>query len=84
VPIVVVGLLVLLFNAGKMRDGLAINSAACMTLLFLASVYFAQRRSPVRFVAWFFFIVMALNALAWVILTLMRKRIRQMETQCGI
>jgi hypothetical protein len=38
----------------------------------------------VRFVAWFFFVVVALNALAWVILALMRKRIRQMEAQCGI
>lgn len=84
VPIVVVGVLVLLFNRGKMREGVGINSAACMTLFFLASAYFAQRRSPVRFVAWFFFVVVALNALAWVILTLMRKRIRQMETQCGI
>ncbi|PYQ34849.1 MAG: hypothetical protein DMF57_05020 [Acidobacteria bacterium] len=84
VPLVVVGVLVLLFNRGRMRDSVAINSAAGMTLLFLASAYFAQRRSPVRFVAWFFFVVVALNALAWVILTLMRKRIRQMETQCGI
>jgi len=84
VPIVVVGLLVLLINRGKMRDGVGINSAACMTLFFLASAYFAQRRSPVRFVAWFFFVVVALNALAWVILALMRKRIRQMEAQCGI
>jgi hypothetical protein len=84
VPLVVIGVLVLLFNRGRMRDSLAINSAACMTLLFLASAYFAQRRSPVRFVAWFFFVVVALNALAWVILALMRKRIRQMETQCGI
>ena len=84
IPIVVVGVLVLLFNRGKMRDAVGINSAACMTLLFLASAYFAQRRSPVRFVAWFFFVVVALNALAWVILTLMRKRIRRMETECGI
>ncbi len=52
-----------------------INSVALMTCLIALAAYFARATSWVRFVAWFFLGVVALNALAAAIVFLLRGRI---------
>ena len=52
-----------------------INSAALMALLIALAAYFARATSWVRFVAWLFLAVVALNALAAAVVFLLRDRI---------
>jgi hypothetical protein len=52
-----------------------INSVALMALLIALAAYFARTASWVRFAAWFFLGVVALNALAAAIVFLLRNRI---------
>jgi hypothetical protein len=40
--------------------------------------------SRVRYVAWFFFAVIVCNSLAWLIMMMLRNRVRELEQRCGI
>jgi hypothetical protein len=72
-----------LFPATRNRDNRALNSIWMMSLTTLASAYVATLPSPARYVAWFFFAVLALNAIAFVIMWLLRARVRKLEARCG-
>ncbi|HEY8131541.1 MAG TPA: hypothetical protein VII12_06580 [Thermoanaerobaculia bacterium] len=64
--------------------GRKVNSVLTMVLMIVASSYFGMAASPVRYVAWFFFAVIAFNAAAWLIMMLMRDRVLELEQRCGI
>ena len=71
------------FTLIGMKNNLAILSVTTMSVMIAASSYLATTTAPVRFVAWFFLFVVALNAIAWLILLPLRHRIRELEKQCG-
>lgn len=78
IPIVIVGLLV-----RRTKDNLALNSAVLMSLLIAAAVVFARAQSWVRFAAWQFLALVALNALAAAVVFPLRGGIAEMENAAG-
>lgn len=87
-PLYLIGaVLVPLWNlaAGtKIENNQKLNSVAFMTLMVIASSYFGAIDSPARYVAWFFFAVLILNAAAWIVMALLRGKVREMEHRCGL
>lgn len=80
-PIVVGGpILRLIIGDG---DHVKIVSVMTMTLLLIASSYFAMSSSWARFTAWFFFAILILNSAAAVIVWLLRNPIRAAEERCA-
>jgi hypothetical protein len=73
-----------LLGGTSSRNNVKLNSVFLMTTMFLASAYFATLRSPVRYVAWFFFAVAILNGAASAIMFLLRDSVRELERECGI
>src|SRR5688500_12580739 len=61
------------------RDGIRVNSIVVMLLFTAASAYFATRPTWVRFIAWQFLALLALNAIAAVIVFALRDAIAQLE-----
>ena len=61
------------------RNGIRTNSIVVMLLFTAASAYFATRPTWVRFVAWQFLALLALNAIAAVIVFALRDAIAQLE-----
>jgi hypothetical protein len=80
-PFFASGLPLSFFGASDNRRA---NSMFYMTVMLTASVYFAGRPSAVRYVAWFFFAVCAMNAVAAIVMFFLRARIRAMERECGL
>jgi len=64
--------------------GLKVNSVLTMVLMIMASFYFGVTASPVRYVAWFFLAVIVFNAVAWLIMIIIRDSVRELEQRCGI
>lgn len=66
---------------GSVRRGnnIRLNSVIAMTLLIAAALYYATATSWLRFVAWQFLALVALNALAAVIVLLLRPSIARLE-----
>jgi hypothetical protein len=63
-------------------DNRKLNGVLTMALMLIASSYFALHDSPVRFVAWFFLGVVALNAVAAVVVWMLRGTAAAMERRC--
>ena len=61
------------------RNNIRLNSAINMLLLLAAALYYARAETWVRFVAWQFLAVVALNAVAAVIVFLLRGPIARLE-----
>ena len=72
-----------LFSGTRDRDNQRITSNAYFVILFLLSSYYASFRNWVEPVAWLFLVVLALNALTFVVLWLFRAKIRELEQQCA-
>jgi hypothetical protein len=64
-------------------SALAINNFFVFLLLIAASLYLAMQRTWVRFVAWQFLALLALNAIAAVIAFLLRDSIARLEASIG-
>jgi hypothetical protein len=80
-PIVVIGPIVrMLIGDG---NHIKIISVIAMSLLVLASSYFAVSNSWARYAAWFFFGVLIVNGAAAVVVWLLRGPIRAAEEQCA-
>jgi len=77
IPVIVVGLI----RRTEKNNGL--NSVVTMTLLVAMAVYFARAESWIRYVAWQFLGVLALNAVAAAIVLLLRGAIAEMEHAVG-
>jgi hypothetical protein len=80
VPMAIFGGLIL--PAG--RNNLALNSIATMAAIAMAAAYFATTTSWLRFVAWSFFALLAINALAAVVMWTLRNAVQRMEQRCGL
>ena len=65
------------------NDHVKIVSVGTMSLLIVWSFYVARGDSWARFVAWFFFAVLACNAIAAAILWLLRAEVQAEESQCA-
>lgn len=65
------------------ENNLHANSVAVMLMLAGIASWFAMHRSWVRFAAWQFLGLIALNALAWVILLLLREKVARLEEIVG-
>ena len=72
------------FTLMGMKNNVTIVSAAIMSVMIAMSSYLATATEPVRLVAWFFLIIVALNAIAWLILLPLRDHIRELEKRCGV
>ncbi|MGZ8709215.1 MAG: hypothetical protein ACXW28_03230 [Thermoanaerobaculia bacterium] len=78
IPLVVVGV-----PLRRRRNNIPLNSFVMMSLLIAAAVYFARAQSWVRFAAWQFLAVVALNSVAAAIVFLLRGSIAEMERDAG-
>ena len=78
IPIVTVGLAL-----RKRANNIPLNSFVSMSLLIAAALYFARVQSWVRFAAWQFLGAVALNAVAAVVVLLLRGAIAEMENAVG-
>lgn len=65
------------------NDHVKIVSVGTMSLLTVWSFYMARGDSWARLVAWFFFAILACNAIAALILWLLRAEVREEESQCA-
>ncbi len=72
------------FTLMGMKNNVTIMSVTIMSVMIALSLYLATAAAPVRFVAWFFLFVVALNSVAWLMLLTLRGRIRELEKRCGI
>jgi hypothetical protein len=64
------------------HDNRKLNGLLTMGMMLIASSYFATTASPVRFIAWFFLGVVALNAVAAVVMWMLRGTAAAMERRC--
>jgi hypothetical protein len=55
-----------------------------LTTVVIASAWVATLQTPLRFVAWLFFGVLALNAVAWIPVRLLNRRMLALEQECGV
>jgi hypothetical protein len=60
------------------------NSIILFGLMIIASAYFALQPMLVRYVAWFFLAVVALNAIAWIAMVALRNSVRKLEQRCAM
>jgi hypothetical protein len=67
------------FMTGGRASGIRVNGIAVMLLLSAASAHFARQTTWVRFVAWQFLALLALNAIAAVIAFVLRDSIARLE-----
>jgi hypothetical protein len=59
------------------------NSMILFGLMIIASAYFALQPTLVRYVAWSFLAVVALNAIAWLAMVALRRSVRKLEQRCA-
>jgi hypothetical protein len=80
IPVAALALEVPFYVSGLLlRRGSRVNGIVCMLVLAIASLYVVRQPSWVRFVAWQFFAVIALNATAAAIVFLLRAPIARLE-----
>jgi hypothetical protein len=69
--------------ARNRTNGVRVNGVVIMLLFSAASAYFARHPSWIRFVAWQFLALLALNAIAAMIVFPLRHSIAHLEAQVG-
>lgn len=67
----------------RRENNLRVSSVVLMAWMTAATAYFARSQSWVRFIAWQFLAVLALNAIAAVVVLLMRDPIADVESSLG-
>lgn len=87
VPLVTIGMVIVpMWNAltgSNVSNNIRMNSGIYMVLMIGAAIHYANARTWVRFVAWQFLAVVALNAIAAVVLFLLRGQIERLEAKFG-
>ena len=87
VPVAITCLEIPLFVVGiplwRRENNIPLNSIALMSLMTAAAIYFARSESWVRFAAWQFLGLVALNGIAAAIVFLLRGSIAKMENAVG-
>jgi hypothetical protein len=69
--------------AGDRVNGFRVNGVVLMLLFSAVSAYFAQHPTWIRFVAWQFLVLLALNAIAAVIAFPLRHSMARLEAEVG-
>jgi hypothetical protein len=64
--------------------GIRFNSILTMTLIAIPAAYLARKPVWVRYAAWQFLAMIALNAVAALIMLALRGEVRKMEERCGL
>jgi len=64
--------------------GQRVNTIILMSAATIAAAYLATTHTWIRYVAWQFLAILALNALASLVLLPMRGWIRKLEARCGL
>ena len=64
--------------------GIRFNSILIMTLIAIPAAVFATKPVWIRYAAWQFFAMIALNAFAALIMLALRGKVRKMEERCGL
>lgn len=82
-PLALIAIQILLVAGGLMVRSMRANSAFMMLCAVAASLYFATRTTWVRFAAYAFLALVALNAIAFVVMWLLRDRVRELERRCA-
>jgi hypothetical protein len=67
----------------RRENNVRVSSVVLMAWMTAASAYFARSQSWVRFAAWQFLAVLALNAIAAIVVLLMRDAIADVESSLG-
>lgn len=63
--------------------GAKANATLEFLLLLLASAYFAVAETSIRYVAWCFLALVILNAVAWLVMLMLRDHVRNLELKCA-
>jgi len=82
-PLAQIAIQILIVSGGLIVRSMAANSAFMMLSAVAASLYFATRTTWVRFPAYAFLAIVALNAVAFVVMWLLRDRVRALELRCA-
>jgi hypothetical protein len=73
-----------LYAAGIPFGNTKFTSVFILTTVAIASSWAGAMQTPLRFVPWLFFAVLALNAAAWVPVRLLDRRMLALEQECGV
>jgi hypothetical protein len=73
-----------LYVAGIPFGNPKLTSVFIFTVVVIASSRLGTMQTPLRFMAWLFFAVLALNAVAWVVVRLLGRRLEALEQECGV
>ena len=82
-PLALIVVQLLVVGGGLVLRSMSATSAFMMLCAVAASLYFATRTTWVRFAAYAFLAVVALNAIAFVVMWLLRDRVRELELRCA-
>lgn len=82
-PLALIAIQILLVAGGLIVRSMTANSAFMMLCAVAASLHFATHPTWVRFAAYTFLTVLALNAIAFVVMWLLRDRVRELELRCA-
>jgi len=81
IPVATIAIQFPIFMVGR---GKKVNTAALMSLATIAAAYLATKQTWIRFAAWQFLGILALNAIAEFIMLTLRGAVRRMEARCGL
>lgn len=70
-------------TGSPVQNNAELNGAFCLLLLGVASLWFVRDASWLRVVAWLYFLCLAMNGSAAVLLRLLRRRVDAMEASYG-
>lgn len=73
-----------LYAAGIPFKNTKFTSVFIYATVVIVSSWVAAMPVPLRFVPWLFFAVLALNAVAWVPVRLLNRRMQELERECGV
>jgi len=70
-----------IFTVGRKKN---VNSIVMMSLATIAAAYLATTQTWIRFAAWQFLALAALNAIAEIVMLTLRGAVKRMEARCGL
>jgi hypothetical protein len=82
-PLAGITIQILIVGGGLLVRSMAANSALMMLCAIAASLYFATQPTWARFAAYAVLAHVALNAVAFVVMWLLRDRVRALELRCA-
>jgi len=81
VPVAIVAVQAPIYFVGRGKD---VNTFVLMALTTMAAVKLTSDQSWIRFAAWQFLAILALNAIAEAVMFALRGAVQRMEARCGL